>query len=71
MVILPTFIDVLQAWVNYITSFIALDFYHSFRYTFFVTGTETVSVTDFIKIELPEDYFVIWRDGTDGTKANY
>src|SRR6266487_2913208 len=42
-----------------------------FTVDFFVTGTETVSVTDFIKIVLPEDYIVIWRDGTDGTKANY
>ena len=62
---------ILVLLLNYLTPFVALDFKFFIRYTFFVTGTETVSVTDFIKIELPEDYFVIWRDGTDGTKANY
>ena len=57
--------------LNYLTPFVALDFKFFIRYTFFVTGTETVSVTDFIKIELLEDYFIIRRDGTDGRKANY
>ena len=71
MLILPTFIAVLQACVNYLTPFVALDFKFFIRYTFFVTGTETVPVTDFIKIGLLEDYFIIRRDGTDGRKANY
>ena len=57
--------------LNYLTPFVALDFKFFIQYTFFVTGTETVPVTDFIKIGLPGDYFARRRDDSDGRKANY
>jgi hypothetical protein len=67
MVILPTFIVVLQACVNYLTPFGALDFYHFFSIYFLVIGTGN----GFIKIGYGEDYLLILRDVTDDWKTNY